>query len=116
MEKKMFTVPEGYFDDLRSRLNEIPGRSAKVTPWMKLRPYVAMAAMFAAIILAGTLILRTTVPLPAEMSTEEFEAASSPYIVYSLLAESPSQTVSEDDYIEYLIQTGLNIDYYETDY
>ena len=113
----MFTVPEGYFEDLQQRLLEIPGRSKRVTPWMKLKPYLAMAAMLAVVLMAGTLILHKTVPAYSdELSQEELAMASNPYMMYSLLAESSSATASEEDYIEYMILTGINIDYYETDY
>lgn len=51
-------VPEGYFDDFRERMmakipTEVPAEAPapRRTLWMKVRPYVYMAAMFAGIYL-----------------------------------------------------------------
>ncbi|MBD5284067.1 MAG: hypothetical protein HDR95_02090 [Bacteroides sp.] len=50
-----FKVPEGYFDDLYSKVSaslpeypEAP-RAPRLSTWQKLKPYVYMAAMFAGI-------------------------------------------------------------------
>lgn len=53
--RRPFTVPEGYFDRLDGqimdalpqRVNDAPVRT--VTTWMKIRPYLYMAASFAAL-------------------------------------------------------------------
>ena len=57
-------VPQGYFEELRTRLGSIPEshsseRSSGVLADMK--PYLALAASFVAIFIAGTMILRSTV-------------------------------------------------------
>ena len=60
--KPSMGVPEGYFDGLKSRLESIP--SAKVSKpgiWAGMRPYLALAASFAAIVLIGNAVLRDTV-------------------------------------------------------
>lgn len=49
------TVPEGYFDDFARRMMDripqevMPAAAPRRTLWMKVRPYVYMAAMFAGI-------------------------------------------------------------------
>lgn len=49
-----YTVPEGYFDSVRSKiLQNLPERQEvqpeKLSMWRKVQPYVYMAAMFAGI-------------------------------------------------------------------
>ena len=50
-----FTVPEGYFDNLTARVMEqlpdveITEVDVKPTLWMRVRPYVYLAAMFAGV-------------------------------------------------------------------
>ena len=117
MKDNLFTVPEGYFDDLQQRLLDIPAKSAVVTPWAKVKPYMAMAAMLAAIITAGSLLFRSPAISPAQTEgDEEMYLSANPYATYSLLADSAPESLSEDDLIQYMIQSGINIDYYETDY
>ncbi|MBR1871730.1 MAG: hypothetical protein IJ795_00795 [Bacteroidales bacterium] len=112
----MYSVPEGYFQDLKQRLEDIPHASARVTTWMKVRPYVALAASFAIAVTLGRAILRATVPATMEISAEEIVTATNPYAVYDILADNAAAAPDEEDLINYLIDTGANISYYETDY
>lgn len=83
MKKEMnYKVPEGYFEDLRAKLSAIPAqRPAKVSAVSRFTPYLALAACFAAAIVIGTGILtRTATP-----------------------------AVSEDEIIEYLVQSDLSL-------
>lgn len=81
MKKEMnYTVPEGYFEDLRAKLSAIPAqRPAKVSAVSRFTPYLALAACFAAAIIAGTTILNRTA----------------------------SPAVPEDEIIEYLLQSDM---------
>lgn len=92
------TVPEGYFDDFRKRMmDRIPAEVPAVasvprkTLWMKVRPYVYMAAMFAGIYLMLNIFTLTT-----GLRGEKTDTASVP-----LLAEvvNTSTTSYVDDYI-----------------
>ena len=50
--KGSYGVPDGYFNDLKTRLAAIPEKKT-VNPgiWMRVKPYAALAACFAAILL-----------------------------------------------------------------
>ena len=57
MKKTMpYSAPEGYFENLQTRLSEIPARRTK----FNLAPYLALAASFAIALLAGNYILMKT--------------------------------------------------------
>lgn len=110
-EKSMYGVPEGYFASLRTRLSEIPSQVQSVTPWMRVRPYLAMAAAFLLLVTGGTLLLRLTAVPPAE---EGYEIASlipvtDPESVFSGAVEAlPEPT--HDDIVEYLIDTDTSLE------
>ena len=51
-----YSVPEGYFDSLQTRLSDIPQRRTSVN-WM---PYLALAASFALLVAVGSFVLNRT--------------------------------------------------------
>ena len=109
-----YSVPEGYFDGLRQSMKGIPAASAaRRTFPVRVVPYIAMAAMFAMLVAAGGFFL--------ERSESEFTQED--YIVFSDEMTSTifydgneqyAEAVSEDDIIEYLIYTGVEIEDIET--
>ena len=123
------SVPEGYFEDLRARLSEIPAsegtgassaRGWRTSPW----PYAALAASMAAIVVAGNFILKTVTPSQAadsdynEAFAEMISEARLPQEFYLAEAE---EGPSGEDIIEYLIDNGTTAEYLsfaenETDY
>lgn len=114
-EKKIpFIVPSDYFDDLQQRLEAIPSRTQPVTAWMRLKPYVAMAASLLVLVTAGTWILERTVPDPDATAAEEWLTETNPYAVQAILADNTDPGPTEEDIIQYLIDSGINMDYYET--
>ena len=68
MSKKIeYKVPDGYFEDLRTRLSAIPAQEKQPTRFQKFAPYLALAACFAVAVVAGNLILnRTAMPAASE--------------------------------------------------
>lgn len=68
MKKQMpYSMPEGYMQSVQQRLEAIPDRAKGVgsrpaaSPWQKVSPYLALAAVFAAaFVIGGTLLKRTT--------------------------------------------------------
>jgi len=124
----MYSVPEGYFDDLKARLSAIPqsaGDQAEqhepVTLWMKVKPYMALAASFTAIVLAGNFVLKTASNRVNVISqAESFEYAylipeTNPYAIYDSSA-SEGENVSSDDIVNYLIDTGVPVEKLEMNY
>ena len=78
MSKKIeYKVPDGYFENLRSRLSEIPAQEKQPSRMQKITPYLALAACFAVAVLAGNLILnRTTAPAASDEDIIEYLIAS----------------------------------------
>ena len=111
------SVPEGYFSDLRARLNSIPGESAAHSgPWSRVRPYLALAASFAAIVLIGNAVLRDTVKSPSsdpflgEDSYADIISITNPEILYNE-SEFDMEELSDEDIINYLIESGVRTEH-----
>lgn len=129
-----YKVPDGYFDNLRARLDSIPSAQRGVeadTPetvvvmpslWTRVRPYIAMAAAFLILVTAGTAILKTTSGRITVSDEEYIQLASllpvtDPYaIYYDDYAEDDE--LSGEDIVNYLIETGVSLEQlaYSTSY
>ncbi len=105
-----YSTPEGYFEGLKAGLKMIPTRE-RSTPW---RRYAGIAAAAAILLTAGGFI--------AGRLSGRTEFSEEDYIVFSddmtnaIYQESYSeqyaetQQLTEDDLIEYLIYTGVEIE------
>ena len=76
MKKQMpYSVPEGYMQSMQQKLEAIPDRAKGVgsrpSPWQKISPYLALAAVFAAAFVIGGTMLKRTMP---SSSSEEIAA------------------------------------------
>ena len=113
--KASYRVPEGYFDDLKSRLESIPeGRTVSPGLWMKAKPFLALAASFAAILVIGTAVLRTTSKTQSsdwlnEISYAEMIALTNPDVLYDAY-EYEHEDISDEDIINYLIESGATME------
>lgn len=78
MSKKIeYKVPDGYFENLRTRLSAIPAQEKQPTRMQRFSPYLALAACFAIAVLVGNLILnRTTSPVASDDEIIEYLIAS----------------------------------------
>lgn len=120
MKQNTHITPEGYFSSLKSRLHEIPvAQEANVPVWQRVRPHLALAAAFLALVTAGTAILRSTAGDPVAAasadSVSQYELAqlvrtSAPYMYDEESFEAEEEEFSEDDIIEYLIESGVSIE------
>ena len=74
MSKKIeYKVPDGYFENLKTRLSAIPAQEKQPTRFQKFAPYLALAACFAVAVVAGNLILnRTAMPAASEDEIIEY--------------------------------------------
>lgn len=119
--ENMYKVPEGYFEGLKSRLSAIPASetvlAAKNPLWEMAAPIVALAASFAILLVGGTWVLRHTTPEDKSDEADFMKYAYSmiphtePYSACDAsLAESLGFSVSQDDIIDYLIETGVSMD------
>lgn len=120
----IYGVPEGYFEQLQSRLVNIPAQQeqpVKVVPlFSKVKPYIALAASFVMAFCLGNFILgRSSKPIQDEITFEDICYAdlipvTNPYMIYDdspYAAYEQQETPSEDDILEYLVSTGASVDY-----
>lgn len=113
--KADFKVPEGYFEGLKSRLESIPEQRVTLSPIQRMKPYLALAASFAAILIAGNVVLRgTTETSPADNFYEELGYVSLLQANEYLQSDTVRQdTISEEDVINYLIDSGASAELIE---
>lgn len=78
MSKKIqYRVPEGYFENLTTRLSAIPAQEKQPSRMQKFAPYLALAACFALAVLVGNLVLnRTAIPAASDEEIIEYLISS----------------------------------------
>ena len=124
-KKNIYSVPEGYFESLQTRLCAIPAQQTEVCEepaqvvsfWGKVSPYLTLAASFVAALIVGSFFLGDHSSQSADFSVEDYYYAdlipvTNPYAIYED-APDTYETVqsSEDDIVEYLISSGASADY-----
>lgn len=115
-----YKVPEGYFDDLKIKLEAIPGGAEKtkapvISIWQKVQPYMALAACFAIALVAGSLFLGRGPKPSGSLEFQDYyysqlQSVENPYAIYDESYEG-AEALSEDDIVEYLIASGASTDY-----
>ena len=112
------STPEGYFENLQQRLSEIPARPARVSTVRRLAPYVAVAASFLLIVMAGNFILGRTAAPAADDDTWA-------YVSYLADALDPDgaipdesyydwedeESLSAEDIVNYLVADGISVEH-----
>lgn len=92
LKQTPYNVPEGYFSSLEQKLKDIPQpKTVKLNLWRMAAPYATLAAMFTLIVAAGGFFLGK--------SWNE-----------NRITEQYAEAVTDDDIVEYLIYTGVEID------
>jgi|LSQX01.3.fsa_nt_gb hypothetical protein len=119
LKRNPYSVPDGYFDRLKGRLNEIAVSSVDTVPrslWQRIRPYAALAACFAASFLIGNAILRKTAPGASssdqfykELMYSDLIPVTQPYAIFEMEDEEEMET-SDEDIINFLIETGVSVE------
>ena len=97
-----FTVPEGYFEGLKAELKTIPEQQMKPARVVKWKPFVrfaSIAAVMAALIAAGAFFLE-----------KDGEDAGFTVIQEDANYYADLQSLTEEDIIEYLISTGVELE------
>lgn len=115
--KPSMGVPDGYFDSLKTRLESIPSTGVtRRLDWAKVRPYLALAASFAAVLVIGNSVLRHTASKDQLAGSDSFESSyvqmislTSPSTIYNVL-ESEADEITDEDIINYLIASGATTD------
>jgi hypothetical protein len=124
LKKNPYSVPEGYFDALKSQARKYaePTKVVRVNFWTGLAPYAGIAAMFLFVLVLGKIFVKNgqdTDGLSAEqIETYEDFMVFSDYnyeIPAQYLAEemSAEETINDEDIIEYLIYIGATEKYIE---
>ena len=116
------SVPDGYFQNLEQRLQQIPSARQEQAPRgvRRLAPYFAYAAALATLLAVGTLIFR----LPAAPEDNGWDYVS--YLAQSLdpdgLVElKETEELSDEDIRSYLLASNISVEQinmtlYEEDY
>ena len=111
LKEMPFSLPEGYMESLRKELKTIPQRNTKKIPiFNRIIPYVSLAAAFAMIVTIGGFILEKTTQ--QDLSYEDYIVFSDDMTntIFYDTEELYADALSDDDIIEYLIYTGVEIE------
>ena len=95
LKEMPFTTPDGYFAQLKTRVS-VPAEREELPMWKKASPYIAIAASLVFLIAAAGFFFEKE-ELQKKTQEESY-----------VLAEAGSMT--EDDIIEYLISTGVEVE------
>lgn len=108
LRKQAYTVPEGYFEELRSQIK--PPQTVQLNWTQKLVPLVSMAATFILMVTAGTFFLQRATP-SEEFTQEDFLVFSSDISrmdYYDEMDHVADADIADADIIEYLIYSGIS--------
>lgn len=105
------STPEGYFQDLQMRLQEIPTRETRPTAVKLAAPWLAYAASIAVLAVVGTFVLRQSAA-PEETDT------GWDYISYLAQSLDPdglielveTEDLSDEDIIHFLVADNLSLE------
>lgn len=117
----MYNVPEGYFEGLKARLERIPAEhpaapAKRPFTWMRIRPYVALAACLALLLTAGTILLDrkadlsgTSESIYEQMMYSDLIPDTDPDSIFGA-PSSPGESydISDEDIVDYLISSGAS--------
>jgi hypothetical protein len=112
------STPEGYFEDLRMRLSEIPAQPARVSPVRRLAPYAAIAASFLVAVMLGNFILGRTASPSADDDTWTYVS----YLADALDPDGAAlvdmydewdglEGLSAEDIVNYLVADGISVEH-----
>lgn len=113
--KNPFTVPDNYFDNLTNEImeklpekKEIPMEEKETSTWIKIRPWLYMAAMFIAILLPIRYMINSTSSDQTAITAtnNEYEHLSDEYI------DAIMDHSMMDDYTLYQYLTDADTDTY----
>ncbi len=117
IKKNSYSVPEGYFDNLESKLTAIPQmQGSKARRWEKISPYLALAACFCFSLVLGKMIIKGGPALDEDGSTyQEMVYAdlipyTEPLYIFTSTDADESEALSQEDIISYLIESGASIE------
>ena len=120
-KKCPYGVPDNYFEDFQARMNinsarqEKDGHVIPASRWMRVKPYIAMAASFLILVSLGGFILKSVTP-HAEFSEEELLAYEFDIVPQDDMEEiyawdeGETDEWSENEILAYLEESQLDLD------
>ncbi len=108
LRKMPYTVPEGYFEQVKAEISRSTAAEEGVSLWRKAVPYISVAATFLIMVSAGTFFLEKTTQQEG-MTYEDYLVHSDMLIEaeYEQDTQIADATIAAEDIIEYLIYTGV---------
>ncbi|MBQ2966124.1 MAG: hypothetical protein IJE11_03815 [Bacteroidales bacterium] len=108
LKKMPYTVPEGYFEQVKAEISRSTAAEEGVSLWRKAVPYISVAATFLIMVSAGTFFLEKTTQQDG-MTYEDYLVHSDMLIEaeYEQDTQIADATIAAEDIIEYLIYTGV---------
>lgn len=108
LKKMPYTVPEGYFEQVKAEISRSTAAEEGVSLWRKAVPYISVAATFLIMVSAGTFFLEKTTQQEG-MTYEDYLVHSDMLIEaeYEQDTQIADATIAAEDIIEYLIYTGV---------
>ena len=108
-KRNPISVPDGYFQNLEQRLQQIPAQAAAPARVFRPAPYLAFAASLAVLAVIGNFILRKT----AVQEDTQWDYVS--YLAQSLdpdgLVElKETEELTEDDIRSYLLASNISVE------
>lgn len=112
LKKMPFTTPEGYFEGVNRSVAERISTSRSLRT--RIAPYLAMAAMFAMIVCAGSLFLKLAPSAPvqdelSDLSYLDIIPVTDPDMIY-YADNYDFEEVTSEDITEYLIYSGVDLE------
>ena len=114
------STPEGYFEDLRMRLSEIPAQPARVSTVRRLAPYAAIAASFLVAVMLGNFILGRTASPSADDDTWTYVSYLADALdpdgaalvdMYDEWDGLEEEGLSAEDIVNYLVADGISVEH-----
>lgn len=108
-KRNPISVPDGYFQNLEQRLQQIPAQTAAPARIHRLAPYLAFAASLALLVVVGNFILRKT----AVQEDTRWDYVS--YLAQSLdpdgLVElKETEELTDEDIRSYLLASNISVE------
>ena len=109
-----YQVPEGYFEDFQAKMSRM-ARTQKTVPvstWMRVKPYVGLAASFLLLMGVGSLFLQKVTPVQDDEAAmalyDELIPRSDEDALW--LADNQETELSNEDIADYLDAIGTSIE------
>ena len=109
-----YKVPEGYFEDFQAKMSRM-AREQKTVPvstWMRVKPYVGLAASFLLLLGVGSLFLQKVTPVAEEdalpAAYEEIIPRSDEDLLW--LSQNDEAQLSDDEIADYLDYIGTSVE------